>query len=179
MKRNPFASDSLLKLRVSACPTPSRCPYCLADAPRHWTRWGSYQRYGGDPKDPSQRIAIARYWCRLVRRTFSLLPDSLLPYCRVRTGFVLDWLHTLFTEGSGLNTLARYVGVARGTLRYLKVCFLRTLPKLRLPRHEGALAPVEFLSILADMGSAPIANLLRDWKESEPKHSIVGIYLRC
>ncbi|SPE32798.1 hypothetical protein SBA6_210051 [Candidatus Sulfopaludibacter sp. SbA6] len=56
---------------------------------------------------------VARYRCALVGRTFSLLPDSLLPYCGVRTGCLLGWLHALFVQGIADATLARQAGVAR------------------------------------------------------------------
>ena len=105
-------------------------------------------------------------------------PDPLLPYCGVRTSFVLVWLHALLVRGIGLNTLARQAGASRGALRSLKARFLRALPKLRLPRREGVLAPAAFIEVLAGMGPAAVADLFRGWKECEPKHSILGIYLR-
>ena len=174
-----FASAAFSTLGPRAWRKPSRCPYCPGYVLPHWTGWGSYSRYGGDPDEPSKRIAIPRCRCKIVCRTFSLLPDPLLPYCNVRTVFILDWLHALIVRGVGLNTLARHVGVTRGTLRYLKGRFLRVLPKLRLPGHEGALAPVDFMTNLADMDCASIADIFGVWKEREPKFSITGIYLRC
>lgn len=179
MKGFPFSSNSLLRSCPLACPEPSRCPYCPIDAPQHWVHWGSYRRYAGDPKDPCKRVDVVRYRCNIVRRTFSLLPDMLLPYCGVRTGYLLQGLYGLFVKAIALNTLARRAGLARGTLRSLKARFLRVLPKLRLPQREGALQPAAFLAALADMAPSPVADIFRDWKEQEPKHSIVGIYLRC
>jgi hypothetical protein len=173
-----FAHALLATLGPSAWHTPSRCPYCPAGTPVHWIGWGRYQRYAGDPQEPSRRVAIARCRCKIVRRTFALPPDSLLPYCGVRTGVVLAWLHALFVERIGLNTLARQMGAGRGALRSLKSRFLRTLPKLRLPPHEGALAPATFLECLAGMEPVAVAALFRNWKECQPKRSIVGIYSR-
>ena len=72
----------------------------------HWIGWGRYQRYAGDSDDPSQRIDVVRCRCALVGHTFSLLPDSLLPYCGVRTGSILNWLY-LFLQGIADATLAR------------------------------------------------------------------------
>jgi hypothetical protein len=78
----------------------------------------------------------------------------------------------------GVNTLARRVSAARGTLRYLKAHFLLTLPKLRLPRHEGAFKAPAFLTTLAHTQPTVVADLFRGWKELEPKLSIVGVYVR-
>lgn len=174
-----FASVAFSILRPRAWREPSRCPYCPADAPAHWIGWGSYSRYAGDPDAPSRRVAIPRRRCKLVKRTFSLPPDCLLPYSGIRTGAVLQRLHALFVQRVALNALARRLQAARGTLRGLKARFLRVLPKLRLPSREGALGPAACLDILARMPPADLADLFRNWKEREPKHSIVGIYLRC
>ena len=176
MKRAAFASDLVLKL-VAVCPQPT-CPYCGADAPAHWTGHGSYTRYAGDPEEPSRRTDVARYKCGISGRTFSLLPDALLPYCGTRTGFVLQWLQALLVDGVGVNTLARRAGVTRGRLRYLRARFLRVLPKLRLPWHEGCLCAAGLLEALAQAGAAAVADLFRGWKQQEPKLSIVGIYQR-
>lgn len=174
-----FTNVAFSTLRPLAWREPSRCPYCPADAPAHWIAWGSYSRYAGDPDDPSRRVAIPRRRCKIFKRTFALLPDSLLPYCGIRTGAVLERLHALFVRNVALNALARRLHAARGTLRGLKARFLRVLPKLRLPVHEGALAPAAFLVVLAQMPPSAVADLFRDWKEREPKHSILGVHLRC
>lgn len=179
-----WASDS--EPGPLTCPLPSRCPYCPADAPSHWTGWGSYERYAGDRRDRSRRVAIPRYRCKVSGRTFSLLPDGLLPYCGERTGFVLSSLHALFVQKVALSTLSRRACVARGTLRLLRARFLRAVGLLRLPvprqtglpRHEGALKAASFLEVLAAQAPRAIADLFRGWKECEPKHSIVGVYAR-
>ena len=179
-----FASDSASvwrgtgRLDPLTCPAPSRCPYCAADAPGHWIGWGTYERYAGDPQDPNRKLVVARYRCKLTRRTFSLLPDGLLPYCGQRTGRVLSWLYALFVQKAALSTLSRSVCVPRGTLRHLKARFLRTVSVLRLPWGEGALGAAVFLEALAQEGPAAVADLFRDWKEREPKHGVVGIYVR-
>lgn len=179
MSRAAFSSVAFSTLGPRAWRDPSRCPYCPINAPPHWTCWGSYSRYAGDPDDPSKRVDIPRRRCKIVVRTFSLPPDALLPYSGIRTGAVLQRLHALFVRKVALNALARRVQVVRGTLRGLKARFLHTLPKLRLPRREGVFLPAPFLAALADMKPAAVADLFRGWKEREPKHSIVGIYLRC
>ena len=160
------------------CPTPSRCPYCPAEAPRHWIGWGSYERYAGDPHDSNRRISVPRYQCKLTQRTFSLLPDELLPYCSVAVPVVLSSLRALFLENVPLSELARRISIPRGTLRHLKARYLCTRPLLRLPPHEGALGAAPFLALLTLQASASIDDLFRSWKEREPKHSIVGIYAR-
>lgn len=177
MKRATFAIDLLLKL-FAVCTKPTRCPYCCADAPAHWTGHGSYTRYAGDPDDPCRRTAVGRYWCKVIGRSFSLPPDALLPYCGTRTGFVLQWLQALLVEGVGVNTLARSAGVSRGRLRGLRARFLRVQQKLRLAWREGCLGAAGFLEVLAQTDGAAIVDLFRRWKEQEPKLSIVGIYLR-
>jgi hypothetical protein len=108
-----------------------------------------------------------------------LPPDCLLPYCGIRTGAVLERLQALFIQKVALNALARRLCAARGTLRGLKARFRRVLPKLRLPSHEGALGPAAFLGILAQMPPSAVADLFCEWKEREPKHSILGVHLRC
>lgn len=175
MKRAPFSSNSL---RSTACVLPSRCPYCPADARPHWIGWGSYARYSGDPEDPNGKVVVPRYRCKIKRRTFSLPPDGLLPYCGERAGSVLTCLHALCVLNVSLNTLARTVGVARGTLRHLKARFLRTVSILRLPGCEGALGAAAFLEAVAQKRDAVVVDLFRTWKECEPKHCVAGIYAR-
>ena len=63
-------------------------------------------------------------------------------------------------------------------LRGLKARVALVLAKLRLPDHEGALSPADFLTRLLALGAERIAELFRAWKELEPKHSIVGFYPR-
>jgi len=172
------ADDPLEQLPAPGCPLPSRCPYCPADAPRHWIRWGHYHRYAGDREDPSRKIAIDRWECKVQSRTFSLLPDALLPYHSWRTAWILAWLQALWIQGLGLSTLARRVGVARGTLRHVAARFHRTVPQLRLPGQEGALPPATFLEALALPGPLSVALLFRQWKEREPKHCLLGFYRR-
>ena len=179
-----WASDSVPvccgtgRLDPLTCPAPSRCPYCAADAPRHWIGWGTYERYAGDREDPNRKLVVPRYRCKLTRRTFSLLPDGLLPYCGQRTGSVLLWLYALFVQNEALSTLSRRVSVPRGTLRHLKARFLRVVSVLRLPEREGALDAAGFLEVLADNAVATVVALFRAWKEREPKHTIVGIHVR-
>jgi hypothetical protein len=180
MKHPALASDSVLDPVTP--PAPSRCPYCPAGTAPHWIRWGSYERYAGDTEDSSRKISVPRFRCKIVRRTFSLLPDGLLPYCSQRTALVLRVLHALFVEKVPLSRLADSSSLARGTLRGLRARFLRTVPLLRLPSREGPLPARIFLEVLLGTPSQDVATklvgLFRAWKEREPKHSIVGIYAR-
>jgi hypothetical protein len=172
------ADDPLEQLPAHGCPLPSRCPYCPAEAPPHWIRWGHYWRYAGDRHDANRKIAIDRWCCKVHWRTFSLLPDALLPYCSWRTAWILVWLRALYLERLGLNTVARQVGMARGTLRALQARFQQTVPQLRLPRQPATLPPAAFLEGLAGLGPAAVAGLFREWKEREPKHGLLGFYRR-
>lgn len=174
-----FVSLALWTLAPYAWCKPSRCPYCPGNPAVHWIGWGDYKRSAADSEDPTKLVRVPRCWCKLTLRTFSLLPDSLLPYHGWRTTHILQLLHAMFVRGVPVNTLARLTGLGRGALRNLKARFLRALPKLRLPGHEGALSPAAFLMVLADMEPGFVAELFRVWKEREPKLSIVGIYLRC
>lgn len=171
------------------CPPPSRCPYCAVGTPIHWIRWGYYERYAGDPDDPSRRVAVPRYQCKFTERTFSLLPDALLPYCSLRTAIVLSCLHGLFVRKEPLSTLARRMTIRRSTLRHLSARYLRTVLLLRLPSRAGPLHAAAFLKVLIVDGRSTttgspqetieaIIHLFRTWKEREPKHSVVGIYAR-
>jgi hypothetical protein len=116
--------------------------------------------------------------CKPRRRTFSVLPDGLLPYHFPRTARILTRLDEMVVEERPTSACAKAWNVARSTLRRLKDAFLRTVPKLRLPEHEGALGPREFLLRLADRGVEGVASLFRGWKEHEPKLAVVGIYAR-
>ena len=179
MKKISLASKFPARLDVPACPEPSRCPYCPADSTPHWIRWGTYSRYAGDPFDPCRREKVRRYRCKICKRTFSLPPDFLLPYCGIRTGAVLDCFHAFFSKKKiAVSKMARKLKVTRAGVRYLKTRFLRVLPKLRLPGREGFLAAPAFLGALSEMEGAEVAALFRDWKEREPKLSIVGVYAR-
>jgi hypothetical protein len=115
-------------LTSTVCPQPSRCPYCHPKAGPHWGGWGSYERYSGDPEDPGHRMAVPRYRCQITGRTFSLLPDALLPYCALRTDRVLAALTALVVAGQPLLRLARRAGVGRGLLRSIRARFLRIRP---------------------------------------------------
>lgn len=178
MKVAWFANAPALQTLPPACPAPVRCPYCPQGAPKHWKCHTSYERYAGDPDDPSRKIDVPRYFCKITGRTFSLLPDALLPYCGVRTGHVLQWLYAIFVQGMSLNTVARQLNVSRGLLRCLKARCLRAVHRLRLAGHEGMLDARAFLAALAGAGALAVARLFRGWKEQEPKLSIVGIYCR-
>jgi hypothetical protein len=107
-----------------------------------------------------------------------LPPDGLLPRCGLRAALVLLLLHILFVQNVALDTLARKVSIARGTLRHLRVRFRRVVSVLRLPGRSGAQAAADFVERLAKMDAAALVDLFRSWKEHEPKHSIVGICAR-
>ena len=163
---------------LGPCPAPMRCPYCPAHTRPHWIGWGCYERYAGDPEHPSRKVVVPRYWCKIQCRTFSLLPHALLPYCSIRAGLVLEWLHALLVEGQPLDRLAGGAGVARGTLRGLQTRFRRARPHLRLPKRPGALSGAGLLVGLGQLRPEAIVALFQGWKEREPKHSVVGLHSR-
>jgi hypothetical protein len=175
MKAVLFASVALATLRAIAWREPSCCPYCPDVSDPHWIRWGFYPRWGETRK---KRLQIQRYQCKITGGTFSLLPDSLLPYHYFTTAHILQWLHALIVEGVALSALALRKSVARSTLRHLKASFLDVVGKLRLPERPAALSPPAFLRALADMTTDALADLFAGWKEMDPKHSVVGFFPR-
>jgi len=123
---------------------------------------------------------VQRYRCKSgKRRTFSLLPDSLVPYHSFRLSDILQWLYAMAVKGIGASTLSAMESRPRKTLADLKNKFHRVVRVLRLPApRSAALDPPNFLQSLTQMLGEAAASLFRGWKELEPKHSIVGIYAR-
>jgi hypothetical protein len=60
-----------------------RCPSCPRDPAQRLYRHGSYERYA--QCDGQELIEVPRYYCRRCGRTFSVLPDSKLPYVAATT----------------------------------------------------------------------------------------------
>ena len=154
---------------------PSCCPYCPDRPERHWIKWSFYCRYAAGA---AEKIKVQRYRCGFTRRTFSLLPDGLLPYHHAHAAGMLADLQALFVAEQPTSRWARRNDAARTTLRRLKARAAAMLLRLRLPGQEGALAPAAFLERLIAFGADRIAAIFRAWKELEPKHSIVGCYAR-
>jgi len=154
---------------------PTRCPYCPDRPEPHWICWGCYSRYAERCR---RRIDVGRHRCRFKKRTFSLLPDGLLPYHHARAATILKHLWTLFVEGVRATVLAHLRHVARTTVRRLRDRAASILMRLRLPCQEGALTPADFLTRLLALGADAIAEIFRDWKELQPKHSVVGFHRR-
>ncbi|MEK6717567.1 MAG: hypothetical protein AAB253_06615 [candidate division NC10 bacterium] len=173
-----FASVALATLRAVAWRAPSVCPYCPGGRAGHWIRWGFYERYAEGCREPHGRIRVQRFFCLIVERSFSLLPDSLLPYRFFTASHILRWLYALVVEKVALDAVARGERVARGTLRNLRRAFLRTVRTLRLTGRAAASEPPAFLSALAHLGDPAVADLFRDWKQREPKHSVLGFHPR-
>lgn len=162
-------------LRSLEMPEPSRCPYCPDRVERHWTLWGFYERWAQGRRG---KIDVPRHQCRFVKRTFSVLPDGLLPYHYHRTAVMLRTLRALFIEGVPTARWAKLRRLCRTTVRHLGEQFENSVGRLRLPGQEGALGPKAFLTRLLELGADGIARIFRDWKEREPKHSVVGLYAR-
>jgi hypothetical protein len=106
------------------------------------------------------------------------LPDGLLPYHYHRTAVMLRTLQALFIEEIPLARWAKLKHIARTTVRHLREEFEDSVGRLRLPGQVGALGPKAFLTRLLELGADGIARIFRDWKEREPKHSVVGLYAR-
>lgn len=154
---------------------PTRCPYCPDRTDPHWIGWGSYCRYA---EGRDQKIKVHRYRCRFSGRTFSLLPDGLLPYHYLRTATILQRLEALFLEQVRASSLARIKGLARTSVRRIRDRFAHVIAQLRLPGQEAALSPAQFLRRLQALGPHRVRELFRGWKELDPKHCIVGFYAR-
>lgn len=162
-------------LRSLEMPEPSRCPYCPERPEPHWIKWATYPRWAQGRRE---QIDVPRYRCRFTGRTFSLLPDGLLPYHYPRSAVILRRLRSFFMDGIPLARWARIEGMARTTVRHLREKFEDVVGRLRLPSQEGALAPKAFLERLLGFGADGVAEIFRGWKELEPKHSVVGLYAR-
>lgn len=154
---------------------PSCCPYCPDRPDRHWIKWSFYSRYA---EGECERIDVQRYFCKFAGRTFSLVPDGLLPYHYERTATILQHLWAIFVEEDAVSARAREREGSRTTLSRHAALFAEAVSMLRLPRQEGALGPAAFLQRLFRFAVDRIVEIFRAWKELEPKHSIVGFYAR-
>lgn len=157
-----------------AAPVPTCCPYCPNSTCCHWTKHASYERFGVG----SERIDVPRWWCKIVCRSFSLLPDALLPYQQRTTATILACLADGLLAEHGATATARTFSIPLITVRRIRSKFRKAVKILRLPGHAGALDPAAFLRSLFALGLDAIAELLAKWKQLEPKHSLVGMHPR-
>lgn len=68
-----------MQIRQSTCSSSSpQCPFDHEDHARCLDRHGYYERYADSCGD--QKVRIQRFYCRLVGKTLSILPDHMLPY---------------------------------------------------------------------------------------------------
>jgi hypothetical protein len=68
-----------MQIRQSTCSSPyPQCPFDHEDHAGCLDRHGFYERYADTCGD--QKVRIQRFYCRLVGRTLSVLPDHMLPY---------------------------------------------------------------------------------------------------
>lgn len=157
---------------------PSRCPY-HPNLPAHWNKHGSYQRQDPtSPADDPKMTSVPRCRCNIILRTFSIPPDALLPYLPRTTESILQLLHCVIVEGHGSFKASEILSIPRTTLRRIIAKFHTTVKLLRLPEHPGVLAADAFLRRLFALGLDAIVELFAEWKEREPKFSLVGIYPR-
>ncbi|MBI2933277.1 MAG: hypothetical protein HYY16_16655 [Planctomycetes bacterium] len=87
-------------------------------------------------------------------------------------------LRALFIDEIPLGRWARLRHLGRTTVRHLRAEFEEVVGRLRLSGQEGTLGPKPFLTRLFRFGVIRIARIFRDWKEMEPKHSVVGLFAR-
>ncbi len=170
-----FSSIILSRVVKESWRRPSSCPYCTGSDLNHCIRWGFYRRWA---EGCDQQIRVQRYRCKVTARTFSLLPDALLPYHYPTTGRILGWLWALIVKRIGASTLATKLKVPRSTLRGVCKKFLRVVGALRLPGRSSSPGPVRYLRALARLTLSKLAGLLAANKQLEPKHSVVGLYAR-
>lgn len=174
-----FASfmDSRFSRPEISARLPTSCPYCPGTLGCHWTMAATYPRYYGHGRG-SERIRVQRYKCKIKCRTFSLLPDGLFPYHHPTSADILNWLEHLLIHEHGETATAQFFSVARITIKRVGIKFGKAVKILRLPGHDGVLAPAAFLRRLATLGADSVINLFAKWKQLEPKHSLVGMYPR-
>jgi transposase-like protein len=170
-----FATAEWMCLAALKPRDPSRCPYCPSRDEVHWTKDGSYRRWAPGRRE---KIRVQCYYCPQAKRWFSLLPDGLLPHRYRTAAWTLRALDAMVVEEMPVSRLAELRNVARSTLRRIKAAFFRAVTLLRLPGREGRWGPSDFLKDLAQQGAQAVASLFTDWKELEPKHSVLGLYAR-
>jgi hypothetical protein len=93
-----------------------RCPLC---GERHRiTRNGHYWRYRFDTT--SGRIAVQRYCCcnpYCSRKTFSILPPGLLPYCRIPLCILLQIYSQHFNDNCTVSQCAKRLDIGWNTVK--------------------------------------------------------------
>ena len=75
---------------------PSVCPLCRQSHRIH--RHGYYSRYRS--MNDTQRVKVPRFLCIGCGRTWSVLPDDMLPYRALSTGLVEKYFDARFSSGS-------------------------------------------------------------------------------
>lgn len=143
---------------------PTSCPYCPGNSDCHWSKAATYPRYGLG----AERIRVQRYRCKFTGRTFSLLPDALLPYQQRTTATILACLADGVLAEHGATATARTFSVPLITVKRIRSKFRKVVKILRLPGHAGALDPAAFLRRLLALSIDALAELFakRDWCRS-------------
>lgn len=118
-----------------------RCPTC---AERYRiTRYGHYLRYRFDTAPG--RIAVQRYCCGnpyCPRKTFSIPPPGLLPYCRIPLCILLQIYHHHFEDHHTVSQCARRLNIGWNTVKRALNRMGRILDLVRAETGAGSLPEV-------------------------------------
>ena len=115
-----------------------RCPIC--GERYRITRNGHYRRYRFD--STSGRISIQRYCCwnpHCLRKTFSILPPGLLPYCRIPLCILLQIYHLHFDDHHTVSQCARRMNIGWNTVKRALNRMDRLLDLVRSETGVGSL----------------------------------------
>ena len=140
---SPFSWLNILLLSSKNNPnlqTDFRCPLC--NERYRIVRHGHYWRNGvGSTQD---RIAVQRYCCGnpdCPRKTFSILPAALLPYCRIPLCMLLKIYARHHAKGLSVNQCARLLSIGWNAARRGLTLARRILDMVRRELTAGALPP--------------------------------------
>ncbi|MBI9082071.1 MAG: transposase family protein [Desulfobacterales bacterium] len=120
-----------------------RCPLC--GERYRVTRHGHYWRYSFD--SATGQIAIQRYCCGnpdCPRKTFSILPSGLLPYCRIPLCILLQIYHHHFDNHHTVSQCARRLNIGWSSVKRALNRMVWTLDLVRDEIGGGSLPPTPF-----------------------------------
>jgi hypothetical protein len=118
-----------------------RCPLC--GERYRITRNGHYWRHRFDTN--SGRTAVQRYCCGnpyCPRKTFSVPPPGLLPYCRIPLCILLQIYHHHFSDHHTISQCARHLDIVWNTVKRALNRMARILDLVRSETDAGCLPQV-------------------------------------